>query len=448
MMNYKVGMISLGCPKNQVDAERMLASLKSAGFEITADQAQADAIIVNTCGFIEDAKREAIENILETAELKQNANLKALIVTGCLAERYQDQIRTEMPEVDVVAGIGADGDIVSIVRDALAGQSYCVCPLKEQLPLEGERLLTTPPHWAYLKVAEGCSNRCAYCAIPYIRGNMRSRPMENIVAEARELAQSGVREIILVAQDTTRYGEDLYHESKLPDLLEKLCAVNGIHWIRLLYCYPDRMTDRLLDTIAAQPKVLPYIDLPLQHADASVLRRMNRKGSPEELLALLQKIRARLPEVVIRTTVMTGFPGEGEQEFETLSKFVEQAQFDRLGCFAYSPEEGTPAAEFPDQVEDDVKKRRGELIMEQQYVIFERKNRARIGSDFEVIVDGFDEESGLYMGRTYMDAPEIDSAVFFPSKVALESGRFVTVRITGTDGYDMTGELVMPAMED
>lgn len=267
----------------------MLASLKSTGFEITADQAQADAIIVNTCGFIEDAKREAIENILETAELKQNANLKALIVTGCLAERYQDQIRTEMPEVDVVAGIGADGDIVSIVRDALAGQSYCVCPPKEQLPLEGERLLTTPPHWAYLKVAEGCSNRCAYCAIPYIRGNMRSRPMENIVAEARELAQSGVREIILVAQDTTRYGEDLYHESKLPDLLDKLCAVNGIHWIRLLYCYPDRMTDRLLDTIAAQPKVLPYIDLPLQHADASVLRRMNRKGSPEELLALLQR---------------------------------------------------------------------------------------------------------------------------------------------------------------
>lgn len=447
-MNYKVGMISLGCPKNQVDAERMLANLKSAGFEITADQAQADVIIVNTCGFIEDAKREAIENILETAELKQNAGLKALIVTGCLAERYRDQIRTEMPEVDVVAGIGADGDIVRIVRDALAGQSYCVCPPKEQLPLEGERLLTTPPHWAYLKVAEGCSNRCAYCAIPYIRGNMRSRPMENIVAEARELAKSGVREIILVAQDTTRYGEDLYHESKLPDLLDQLCAVDGIHWIRLLYCYPDRMTDRLLDTIAAQPKVLPYIDLPLQHADASVLRRMNRKGSPEELLALLQKIRARLPEVVIRTTVMTGFPGEGEQEFETLAEFVEQAQFDRLGCFAYSPEEGTPAAEFPDQVEDDVKKRRGELIMEQQYVIFERKNRARIGSDFEAVVDGFDEESGLYIGRTYMDAPEIDSAVFFPSKITLEPGRFVTVRITGTDGYDLTGELVMPAMED
>lgn len=448
MMNYKVGMISLGCPKNQVDAERMLASLKSAGFEITADQAQADAIIVNTCGFIEDAKREAIENILETAELKQSTDLKALIVTGCLAERYQDQICTEMPEVDVVAGIGADGDIVRIVRDALAGRTYCACPPKEQLPLEGERLLTTPPHWAYLKVSEGCSNRCAYCAIPYIRGNMRSRPMENIVEEARGLAKSGVRELILVAQDTTRYGEDLYHESKLPELLDRLCAVEGIHWIRLLYCYPDRMTDRLLDTIAAQSKVLPYIDLPLQHADASVLRRMNRKGSPEELLALLQKIRARLPEVVIRTTVMTGFPGEGEREFETLSEFVERAQFDRLGCFAYSPEEGTPAAGFPDQVEDAVKKRRGELIMEQQYVIFERKNRARIGSDFEVIVDGFDEECGLYMGRTYMDAPEIDSAVFFPSKIALDPGHFVTVRITGTDGYDLTGELVMPAMED
>lgn len=447
-MTYKVGMISLGCPKNQVDAERMLASLKNAGYEITADQTQADAIIVNTCGFIEDAKREAIENILETAELKRSACLKALIVTGCLAERYQDQIRTEMPEVDVVAGIGADGDITRVVADALAGGSYCVCPPKEQLPLEGERLLTTPPHWAYLKISEGCSNRCAYCAIPYIRGNMRSRPMETIVEEARGLAESGVRELILVAQDTTRYGEDLYHESKLPDLLDRLCAIEGIHWIRLLYCYPDRITDRLLDTIAAQPKVLPYIDLPLQHADAAVLRRMNRRGSPEELLALLEKIRSRLPDVVIRTTVMTGFPGEGEQAFETLSEFVERAQFDRLGCFAYSPEEGTPAAGFPDQVEDTVKKHRGELIMEQQYVIFERKNRARVGSDFEVIVDGFDEESGLYVGRTYMDAPEIDSAVFFSSETALEPGRFVTVRITGTDGYDLTGEMTAPAMED
>lgn len=447
-MANKIGMISLGCPKNQVDAERMLASLRDAGFEITTDQTQADAIIVNTCGFIEDAKREAIENILETAEMKQSANLKALIVTGCLAERYQDQVLAEMPEVDVVAGIGADGDIVRIVRDALNGKSYCECPPKDALPLEGERLQTTPPHWAYLKVSEGCSNRCAYCAIPYIRGNMRSRPIENIVAEAKTLAASGVRELILVAQDTTRYGEDLYHASKLPDLLDALCEIDGIHWIRLLYCYPDRISDRLLDTIASQPKVLPYIDLPLQHADATVLRRMNRKGSPEELLALLEKIRARLPEVVIRTTVMTGFPGEGEQEFETLSAFVEQAQFDRLGCFTYSPEEGTPAAEFPDQVDEQVKKHRAELIMEQQYVIFERKNKSRVGSDFEVIVDGYDEESGLYIGRTYMDAPEIDSAVFFTSPITIEPGSFVPVRITGTDGYDLTGELLATGTED
>ncbi|HIR53306.1 MAG TPA: 30S ribosomal protein S12 methylthiotransferase RimO [Candidatus Onthovicinus excrementipullorum] len=440
-MSCKIGMISLGCPKNQVDAERMLASLKNAGFEITADQMEADAIIVNTCGFIEDAKREAIENILETAELKQSARLKALIVTGCLAERYNQQVLTEMPEVDVVAGIGADGDIVRIVRDALAGKSYCECPPKENLPLEGERLLTTPPHWAYLKISEGCSNRCAYCAIPYIRGNMRSRPMENVVAEARSLAESGVRELILVAQDTTRYGEDLYHESKLPDLLDQLCGIAGIHWIRLLYCYPDRITDRLLDTIAVQPKVLPYIDLPLQHADAAVLRRMNRKGSPEELFALLEKIRARLPEVVIRTTVMTGFPGEGEREFETLSDFVNRAEFDRLGCFAYSPEEGTPAAEFPDQVEETLKKHRGELIMQQQYVIFDRKNRSRIGKTYEVIVDGLDAESGCCIGRTYMDAPEIDGRVLFRCNKTPEPGSFVKVRVTDTDGYDLIGEL-------
>ncbi len=441
MMNDKVGMISLGCPKNQVDAERMLASLKNAGFEITADQSQADAIIVNTCGFIEDAKREAIENILETAQLKQSARLKALIVTGCLAERYNDQVLTEMPEVDVVAGIGADGDIVQIVQDALAGKSYCTCPPRENLPLEGERLLTTPPHWAYLKIAEGCSNRCTYCAIPYIRGNMRSRPMEKIVAEVRALAESGVRELILVAQDTTRYGEDLYHTSKLPDLLDQLCGISGIRWIRLLYCYPDRITDRLLDTIASQPKVLPYIDLPLQHADASVLRRMNRKGSPEQLLGLLDQIRARLPEVVIRTTVMTGFPGEGEREFNVLSEFVERAEFDRLGCFAYSPEEGTPAAEFPDQVDDDVKNRRGELIMQQQYVIFDRKNRSRIGKTYEVIVDGTDEESGLCAGRTYMDAPEIDGRVLFRCTNTPQPGSFVKVRVTDVDGYDLIGDL-------
>ena len=439
-MPYTVGMISLGCPKNQVDAERMLAKLKNAGFEISAEPDQADAIIVNTCGFIEDAKREAIENILEAAQLKESARLKALIVTGCLAERYQQEILDEMPEVDVVAGIGADGDIVRLVGEALSGKSYCEVPDKYRLPLDGERLLTTPPHWAYLKISDGCSNRCAYCAIPYIRGNMRSRTMENVMEEARRLVASGVKELILVAQDTTRYGEDLYRESRLPELLQELCELKGLHWIRLLYCYPDRISDRLLDTIASQPKVLPYIDLPLQHADSAVLRRMNRKGSPEELLALLEKIRKRLPDVVIRTTVMTGFPGEGEKEFETLSAFVEQAEFDRLGCFAYSPEEGTPAAGFPDQVEEEIKKSRGELIMQQQYVIFDRKNQSRVGRIYEVVVDGFDGESGLYFGRTYMDAPEIDSNVFFSSEIPLDPGMFVPVRIAGTQGYDLTGE--------
>lgn len=441
-MPYTVGMISLGCPKNQVDAERMLAKLKNAGFEISADPAQADAVIVNTCGFIEDAKREAIENILEAAQLKETARLKALIVTGCLAERYQRQVLEEMPEVDVVAGIGADGEIVRIVGDALSGKSYCEVPEKCRLPLDGERLLTTPPHWAYLKISDGCSNRCTYCAIPHIRGGMRSRPVEEILKEARGLVDSGVRELILVAQDTTRYGEDLYRESRLPQLLEELCRLEGLHWIRLLYCYPDRLSDRLLDTIAAQPKILPYIDLPLQHADASVLRRMNRQGSPEELLALLRKVRERLPEVVIRTTVMTGFPGEGEREFETLSEFVERAEFDRLGCFAYSPEEGTPAAEFPDQVEEETKKRRGELIMQQQYVIFDRKNQSRVGQTYEVIVDGFDTQAGLCFGRTYMDAPEIDSNVFFESETPPAPGTFVRVRITATQGYDLVGELV------
>lgn len=438
----QVGMISLGCPKNQVDAEMMLAKLQEAGFAITDQPQQADAIIVNTCGFIEDAKREAIEQILETAQLKKTGRLRALVVTGCLAERYADEVLAQMPEIDIVAGIGANGDIVQTVRDALAGKSYCNAPEKCHMPLEGDRLLTTPRHWAYLKVADGCDNRCAYCAIPYIRGGMRSRRMEDIEAEACALAASGVKEIIVIAQDTTRYGEDLYGAPMLAPLLDKLCAIDGVEWIRLLYCYPDRVTDALLDTMARQPKVLPYIDLPLQHADAAVLHRMNRRGSPAELLALLEEIRAKLPRVVIRTTVMAGFPGESEAAFETLAAFIQAARFDRLGCFAYSPEEGTPAAQFPDQVEDAVKQRRCELIMQQQYDIFDAHNQAHVGKTYRVLVDAFDRELGLYLGRTYMDAPEIDGCVLLGSSRELEIGSFVEAKIIGTQDYDLVGEVI------
>lgn len=438
----KIGFISLGCPKNQVDAELMLDKLIKAGHEICDLSDGADAVIINTCGFIDEAKKEAIDNILEMGELKEEGTVGKIIVTGCLAERYKDEIRNEMPEVDAVLGIGADGDIVSLVERTLAGESLGVYPPKTQLPLCGERALTTPDWYAYIKIAEGCSNCCTYCAIPKIRGAMRSRTIGSVVAEAKTLAAGGVKELIVIAQDTTRYGEDLYGEPKLAALLRELEKLDGIRWIRLLYCYPDRLTDELLETMRDSKKILHYIDLPLQHASGRILKAMNRHGDLETLTALIGKIRGYMPDCIIRTTFITGFPGEDEAAFEELSEFVERAQFDRLGCFAYSKEEGTKAAEMEDQVDEEISVHRGEVIMEQQYDIFTDRQRDLIGSVVECVIEEYDEEAGCYKGRTWMDAPEIDSVISVTSDRELRFGEFTDVEITGTEDVDLVGETV------
>lgn len=441
-MSYNVGFISLGCPKNQVDAELMLSKLEKAGFNIVDAAFDADVVIINTCGFIEDAKKEAIDNILEMAELKNEGTISKIIVTGCMAERYKDDIYSEMPEVDAVIGLGANGDIVDAVNSVMSDERIIDCPEKEKMPLGGERLLTTPQHWAYLKIADGCSNCCTYCAIPSIRGDFRSRHMEDVVAEAEKLAADGTKEIILIAQDTTRYGLDLYGELKLPELLKKLNAIDGLEWIRLLYCYPDRITDELIDTMAECEKVLHYIDLPLQHADARILKAMNRSGDRASLEALIDKIRAKMPDVILRTTFITGFPGEDEDAFNNLAEFIDDMMFDRLGCFAYSAEEGTPAAEMENQVDEEIRKHRADVLMEQQFDIFQYKQKKHIGKTVKCIVEGYDAYSDSYYGRTWMDAPEIDSVVYFTGKGEYNEGDIVDVEIFDINEYDLMGEIV------
>lgn len=441
-MEYKVGMISLGCPKNQVDAEHMLALIDAAGCEIVDYVDGCDVVIVNTCGFIDDAKKEAIENILDMVELKKEGIISKIVVTGCLAQRYKDEIVTEIPEVDAVVGIGANGDIVKTIEEVMSGvdtiEKY---PPRCDLPLEGQRILTTPQYWAYLKIGEGCSNRCTYCTIPSIRGNMRSRSMENVIEEAKQLAESGVKELILIAQDTTSYGLDLYGELKLPELLNELCKIDSIEWIRLLYCYPDRITDELIETMKKQDKIVNYIDLPLQHADDKILKAMNRRGDQAMIRNVIEKLRTEIPDVVIRTTFIVGFPGEGEDEFENLAVFVNEIEFDRLGVFTFSAQEGTPAYDMEDQVEEDVKTRRGEIIMQDQYSIMEEKNSERIGKTYKVIVEDYDGYSDSYTGRTYMDAPEIDGIVRFTSDRDLDIGDFVEVEIFDVEDYDLIGEV-------
>lgn len=438
----KIAMIGLGCPKNQVDGEMLLSRLVDGGFDIVGELEEADLVIINTCGFIDDAKKEAIDNILYAVSLKQEGVIGGVVVTGCLAERYQQEILNEIPEVDAVVGIGANGEIAEICKKVLEGNTVARFPSKYCMPLEGDRILSTPPHYAYLKIAEGCSNCCTYCAIPSIRGKFRSREIENIIEEAKSLASNGIKELVVVAQDTTRYGIDLYGELKLPELLRELCKIDGIEWIRILYCYPECLTDELIDVMASEDKMCNYIDLPLQHADADVLKRMNRTGDEESLTALIEKLRTKIPDVVIRTTFITGFPGETEENFETLSRFINDVKFDRLGCFAYSPEEGTFAAKMDNQIDDEVKAHRNEIIMQQQYEIFSDKQESRVGTVMTAIVDGFDEENMLYMGRTYMDAPEIDSSVIISTEDELEAGQFVKIRILGVDDCDLVGEVI------
>ncbi len=443
-MAMKVLPVSLGCPKNQVDLEIMLGKLVAAGFIIVEDIDKADIVIVNTCAFIEDAKKEAIESILEMADFKRDHVIKRIIVTGCLAERYKDDIFKELPEVDAVLGIGANGDIVAACYAAVEDNKVKSFPEKDKLPLDGARLLTTPKHYAYLRIADGCSNNCTYCAIPSIRGAFRSRAMENILSEAEELVGGGARELILIAQDVTRYGEDLYGELKLPELLRALCEIEGLDWIRLLYCYPDRITDELLDVMAAEEKILHYLDIPLQHADAKILSAMNRAGDKSSLLALIDKIRDKIPDMVLRTTLITGFPGEDEKSFETLCEFVSEARFEHLGCFAYSKEEGTPAASLPGQVDRDTAVQRSEIVMEQQNAIVRTLNERFIGREFEVIVESYDSYTDTFFGRSYMDAPDIDGQVIFTSPDMLEEGTVVTVLIleVSEEGYDLIGEIV------
>lgn len=435
---YKVGMISLGCPKNQVDGEALLAKLAQAGYQIVNEIEISDVMIVNTCGFIEDAKREAIDTILEVAQYKEAGLISAIVVTGCLAERYQDEILKEMPEVDAVIGIGANSDIVKVCDKALCGIKTSNFPNKCYLPLDGERMLSTPPHWAYLKIAEGCDNRCAYCAIPGIRGDFRSRTIESVVDEAKSLVNRGVKEIILVAQDTTKYGQDLYGEYSLDKLLKELVKIDGLEWIRLFYCYPQRITDSLIDVIANEDKVCKYIDIPLQHSDATVLKNMNRVGDGNDYRVLLNKMREAIPGLALRTTFMVGFPGETDEQFENLCEFVKDIKFDKMGCFTFSPEEDTPAFDMKNQIDEDVKKRRQEVLMNAQFFITEASNKGRVGNVYKVIVDSFAD--GKYTGRSYMDSPEIDSGIIFTSNKELNIGDFVDVKITDFDGYDLIGE--------
>jgi len=438
---YKVSMVSLGCPKNQVDAEMMLSYLQNGGFEITPAEAEADAIIINTCGFIESAKAEAIENILEASKYKEEGKCKALIVTGCLAERYKDDVTSEIPEVDVCVGIGSNEKIAQIVKCAIEGNKENSYGEKTDLPLNGERILGGYPFSTYLKIADGCDNCCTYCAIPEIRGRMRSRSIEDCVREAEKLAAKGVTELIVVAQDTTAYGIDIYGQPKLAELLSALCKIDGLHWIRTLYTYPDKISDELLDTIAKEEKLVKYLDIPIQHVNGDILKRMNRKGNKESLSALIEKIRTKIPQITLRTTLITGFPGETEEQFCEMAEFVKENRFDRLGCFTYSAEEGTIAAAFENQIDEQTKTDRMENIMELQMGISAEKNEEKIGSLTEVLIEGWDDYIKCYFGRTPADAPEIDGKIFFMSSRSLKIGEYVPVRINDCLDYDLLGEL-------
>ena len=439
---YKVSMVSLGCPKNQVDAEMMLHSLKEGNLEIGAIEADADAIIINTCGFIESAKQEAIENILEAAQYKRDGNLKALIVTGCLAERYRDDITEEIPEVDVCVGIGANGDIAKIVIDAIEGKCENRYGEKDELDLNAERILGGPSYTAYLKIGDGCDNCCTYCAIPKIRGRMRSRRIEDCVSEARSLAARGVKELIVVAQDTTAYGSDIYGKPMLCELLRELCKIDGIHWIRTLYTYPERIDDEFLSLLASEKKLVKYLDIPLQHVNGEILKKMNRKGNRESIVALVEKIRAAVPDITLRTTLITGFPSETQEQFCELAEFVRDTRFDRLGCFTYSAEEDTIAATMEGQVDEQTKVDRMEHIMELQHTIASQKNEDKIDKTVEVLIEGWDDYIKCYFGRSAADVPEIDGKVFFLSGRQLKIGDFVKVRINDTLEYDLLGELI------
>jgi ribosomal protein S12 methylthiotransferase len=439
----KILFISLGCDKNLVDTEVMLGMLASRGYEMTNDEQEADIIVINTCCFIHDAKEESIQNILEMAEYKKNGSAKALIVTGCMAERYRQEILDEIPEVDEVLGTTAYDRILDAVDAALAGQHEVMTADLDALPLpETKRLVTTGGHFAYLKIAEGCDKHCTYCIIPKIRGNFRSVPMERLLKEAQDLAEQGVKELILVAQETTLYGKDLYGEKSLPKLLRELCKISGIRWIRILYCYPEEITDELIQVMKEEPKICHYLDLPIQHANDTILNRMGRRTSKQELIDIVQKLRKEIPDICLRTTLITGFPGETQEQHEEVMEFIDTLEFDRLGAFTYSPEEDTPAATFEDQIDEEVKEDRQADIMELQQEIAFDKAEDMIGREVLVMIEGKVADENAYVGRTYRDAPNVDGLIFINTDVELISGDFAKVKVTGALDYDLIGELM------
>lgn len=439
----KILFISLGCDKNLVDTEVMLGMLASRGYEMTNDEQEADIIVINTCCFIHDAKEESIQNILEMAEYKKNGSAKALIVTGCMAERYRQEILDEIPEVDEVLGTTAYDRILDAVDAALAGQHEVMTADLDALPLpETKRLVTTGGHFAYLKIAEGCDKHCTYCIIPKIRGNFRSVPMERLLKEAQDLAEQGVKELILVAQETTLYGKDLYGEKSLPKLLRELCKISGIRWIRILYCYPEEITDELIQVMKEESKICHYLDLPIQHANDTILKRMGRRTSKQELIDIVQKLRKEIPDICLRTTLITGFPGETQEQHEEVMEFIDTLEFDRLGAFTYSPEEDTPAATFEDQIDEEVKEDRQADIMELQQEIAFDKAEDMIGREVLVMIEGKVADENAYVGRTYRDAPNVDGLIFINTDVELISGDFAKVKVTGAFDYDLIGELI------
>lgn len=439
----RVAFVSLGCPKNLIDTEVMLSLLNEKGFEIVADDIDADVVVINTCAFIESAKKESIDNILDVAWLKENKNLKGIVVTGCLAERYRDEVFKELPEVDAIIGTGSIEHIAEAVIKAYEGkEKYSSFHSPSEAPFFSERVVTTPEHFAYLKIAEGCDNRCTYCVIPDIRGKFRSRPILEIIEEAKDLASMGVKEICLVAQDTTKYGEDIFGMYALDALITEISEIEGIEWIRLLYCYPERITDSLIEVIATNDKVVKYIDMPIQHISDHVLTRMNRKGTEETIRNAIKRLRERIPDIVLRTTVITGFPGETEDDFKKLKEFVKEGNFERLGAFSYSREEGTPAYDFENQVPEKTKDKRRDIIMREQQKIHINFNESLIGKTLLVVCEGYDKVSETYFGRSFMDAPDIDGKIFFSSPFRVEDGDFVKVQLTEIFDYDLIGKVV------
>lgn len=437
-----VAFVALGCAKNQINTELMINAVAKAGYTVTGEIELSDVTVINTCGFINDAKKEALDVIFEAVNLKKEGKIQKIIVCGCLSQRYCDNIAQEIFEVDGFLGVGSFGRIVEAVQKVLEGERVLFFDDLSNIQLEGERTLITPYYSAYLKISDGCNNRCSYCAIPLIRGDNRSRPMENIIAEANRLVDNGARELIVIAQDTTNYGIDLYGKRRLADLLKELCKIEKLEWLRIMYLYPDKITDELIEVIKTEDKILKYIEMPIQHASGTVLSRMNRPGDKQSLLATVKKLRDNIEGVVLRTTVMVGFPGETEQEFMELCEFVKEARFDKLGVFTFSPEEDTPAYDMENQVEEDVKASRAENIELIQSAIVEQKLLALIGREFLVLCEGYDRYGECYFGRSYMEAPDIDGKIFFTSDTAVKAGQTVTVRLTECMDFEIIGERI------